>query len=197
MGERSVIGNTKLVEHGIQTESSTLRAHVGVEAGIVYVFSTKNALRVISSKTYKRRPVKSEVEGQQIITATGYAVPVLDLSPRQVYARDIINSVGFVNGGYLSSSDKGRKAQLVVEGLLKSGRFPLPVSPAIVSDANLQRDGYDLIVSGEWRVEVKCDWRAGVVNNVFHAPADRERLTQVLTGNVYLQIAECNPLGQH
>lgn len=190
-----MLGNTKLIEHGIQTEKSDLRAHVGVLAGIVYVFSSKRALRLINNGPYKSIPVLSNINGQKIQTATGYVVPVHHLNPRQVEATSVIKSANFIDGGYESSADKGRKAQWVVEQLLKNGDFPLPVVPSIVHDVEMQRDGFDLVIRGRWRIEVKCDWRAGMYNPDIHGQ-DKQPFLQ-LTGNVFLQIAECNPLGMH
>ena len=187
-----MLRNTTLVQHGIFNEESDIRAHVGVEAGIVYVFSTNRALSVIDSGSYQSKPVYSYVHGEKIQTATGYVVPVLDLLPVEVHATDVIKQVGFVNGDYSKTSDKGKKAQLVVEKLLIQGRFPLSVHPKIITNADVQRKGIDLIVSGRWRIEVKCDWRAGMFDPAIHL----DSLKNVLTGNVYLQTHECNPLQQ-
>jgi hypothetical protein len=192
-----MIGNTQLVDHGIQNEKSDLRAHVGVEAGIVYVFSTAKAQEIIESGKYKLRHVRSKVNGQHIYTATGYAVPVTHMNPMEIYAKDIIEQAHFADKGYESSADKGRKAQWTVEQLLKLGKFPLPTTPLIVSDVELQRSGFDLIVKGQWVIEVKCDWRAGQFNPLYHDTSNSDILNRILTGNLFLQIAECNPLKQH
>lgn len=171
--------NTKLIQHGIQTEDSDIRAHVSVSDNSVYVFSTKKAVDVISRNKFKETPVYSDVKGSNIQTATGYLVPVKILKPRIIRAQEIIAGAGFVAGGYSSTSDKGKKAQNVICELLKRGLFPLPTNPLVVNNVDMQKSGFDLIVKGRWKIEVKCDWRIGD------------------TGNIFLQIAECNPLGQY
>lgn len=168
-----------LVEHGIQTEQSDIRAHVSVSDKTVYIFSTARALKVIDENDWKPRDVFSNVNGEQIKTAIGYLAPVDILKPRKIHVPEVIDSAGFVVGGYKTTSDKGRKAQRAIELMLERGLFPLPVSPQIVSNVEMQRSGYDLIVHGQWKIEVKCDWRIGE------------------TGNVFLQIAESNPLKQY
>lgn len=192
MGQRTMLGNTTLVEHGITKEESDIRAHVGVAAGVVYVFSTNKALSVVEAGDYRRVPVFSNVNGQRMQTAIGHVVPVSDLSPVELPAMDIISRAGFTDGGYTHTSDKGRKAQWTVEQLLKLGRFPLPAHPSIVKNVDIQRRGFDLVVRGEWRIEVKCDWKAGRFDPVRHSQA----LKHELTGNIFLQTHECNPLRQ-
>ncbi len=174
-----MIGNTQLVDHGIQTEDSDIRAHVSVSNNTVYVFATKWAMMVLNSNKYDPIPVWSNVNGNRIQTATGYLVPIVDIKPGEIYAKNIIESVGFVDGDYSTTSHKGQLAQKVIEDLLQRGLIPLPASPHIVTDVEIQRSGIDLIVRGQWKIEVKCDWKAGD------------------TGNLFLQVAECNPLGQY
>ena len=169
----------KLVEYGLEHEKSDLRAHVAVSSDVVYVFSTARALSVINANDYREHLVWSDVNGERIVTAAGLLVPIADIKPRVIKCGDLIASVNFVSGGYLTTSDKGRKAQLVIKKLLIAGRFPLPTSPKIVTNAQMQRDGLDLVVEGRWRIQVKCDWRAGE------------------TGNLFIQTRETNPLKQY
>lgn len=185
-----MLGNTTLVEHGITTEQSDIRAHVGVEAGIVFVFSTQKARITIEKNIYPAVPVYSLINGHSVKTATGYKVPVRDLAPIEVQSGEIIHRVAFRQND--TTSAKGRKAQSVVEELLRLGRFPLPVHPIIVRDVEMQHSGFDLIVRGRWHIEVKCDWRAGQFDPLRH----NETLRKKLTGNIFLQTHECNPLGQ-
>lgn len=182
-------GNTKLVEYGIQNEQSDLRAHVGVLAGKVYVYSTVKGLATLrdglAKGLYQPRAAYTEVGhrgGAKLQTATGYAVPVGHIRHVAVEAADIIKAQGFIETD--STTAKGAKAQNVVEYLLRRGLFPLPVAAEIVQSIDMQRQGLDLVVRGTWRIQVKCDWRAGT-----GAPG--------CTGNLYLQTAECNPFGRN
>lgn len=168
-----------LYNHGIQTEQSDIRAHVSVSDNTVYVFSTKKAISIISKYKLKSVDVYSKVHGKKMITAKGYLAPVNILKPRKIRAKKIIESAGFIKGNYSTTSDKGRKAQKVVEVLLRQGLFPLPTTPNIVTNVEMQRQGYDIVVRGTWKIEIKCDWRIGDTNNVF------------------LQVAETNPLKQY
>lgn len=171
------LGNTKLVDYGIHNEQSDLRAHVGVMAGKVYVYSTRKAVILLSQKTYRLRDVVNMK--LKIVTAQGYAVPVQDIAPAIVDAADLIGQQMFAPLD--DESVKGNKAVAVVQSLLRRGRFPLPANPLIVEDIDMQRSGLDVVVKGKWRIQVKCDYYCG--NGVG------------CTGNLFLQVAECNPLG--
>lgn len=167
-----------LVEYGINHEESDIRAHVSVSDNSVYVFSTTRAKTVVAENELREVEVWSDVDGRRELTATGLLAPIALLKPRRIYCPELISAAGFITGGYEITSEKGRKAQWVVKRLMQQGSFPLPVNPQIVDDVDIQVDGADLIVHGDWRVQVKCDWRAGE------------------TGNIFIQVAERNPLGQ-
>lgn len=180
-------GNTKLVEYGIQNEQSDIRAHVGVLAGKVYVYSTVRGLATLrdglAKGLYQPRAAYTNVGHRgQVQTATGYAVPVANIKHVAIDAAGIITAQGFSETD--STTAKGNKAQNVVEYLLKRGLFPLPVAPEIVRDIDMQRQGLDIVVTGRWRIQVKCDWRAGTGH-------------PQCTGNLFLQVAECNPFGRN
>lgn len=174
----TTLGNTKLVDYGIQNEDSDIRAHVGVLAGKVYVYTTRHALDVLGNKKYPVRNVSRNPQG--IITAQGYAVPVVDIKPATINAEALIQREQFSADD--NESIKGEKAVNVVQSLLRGGRFPLPVNPVIVQDVEMQHKGLDIIVRGTWRIQVKCDYRCG------HGHID-------CTGNLFLQVRECNPFG--
>lgn len=187
MNGNTKIGNISLVDYGIQTEQSDIRAHVGVLSGKVYVYSTVKGLETLQAGVekglYRALPVHTAVGHRGLVqTATGYAVPVAHIRHMAIDAADIIKAQGFSESD--NTTAKGDKAVAVVEHLLRRGLFPLPVQPAIVSDINLQREGLDLVVRGSWRIQVKCDWRAGT-----GAPG--------CTGNLFLQTQECNPFGRN
>lgn len=82
-----------------------------------------------------------------------------------------------------STSEKGDQAVRVVQWLLKAGRFPLWTHGDIIGDKDMQVQGYDIIVRMKARIQVKCDWRAG----------DKPGCT----GNLFLQVRECNPFRQY
>ncbi len=170
------LGNTKLFDYGIQNEQSDIRAHVGVLACKVYVYSTRHALDVLNRNSYKVRSVSKNDLG--IVTAQGYAVPVDHINPFVIDAKQLIEKQQFDMTD--SETVKGEKAVNVVQSLLRVGRFPLPVNPIIVNDIEMQRNGEDILVRGSWRIQVKCDYRCG------HGDSE-------CTGNLFLQIKECNP----
>ena len=182
--KQSRLGNTSLVEYGIQTDKRDWRAHVCVNAKKVYVFPTKMAAELIREKTYKAVPVYTHIGGQRVMTARGYIVPVQDI-PRvtPVNVKGIIEKANFHPG--MSTTEKGNKAVSVVMHMLKTGWFPLPWDSGLVDGIEMQVSGLDVIVTGKHSIQVKCDYeggepRAGEPNNV--------------TGNLFLQIEECNPL---
>lgn len=85
----------------------------------------------------------------------------------------------------LSTSEKGNRAVLIVQDLLKAGVFPLWVEGEFIKDTQIQIKGTDVIVKGQWKIEVKCDFRASLEPKSPHPRC---------TGNLFLQTAECNPL---
>lgn len=177
------IGNVKIVEYGIQTEDSDWRAHVCVNAGKVYVFPTKLAVQFIRKGNYRLVAVNTRIGGREILTAHGHLIPALSL-PRvvPVSARSIIDRAHFNDED--STTIKGEKAVDVVQTLLRIGWFPLPWDTSIVEDIGMQRGGLDIVVSGSHKIQVKCDYEGG----------EPVKSSPRVTGNLFLQIDECNPL---
>lgn len=166
----------ELVEYGIQTEDSDIRAHVSVAAGKVYVFPTKPAVALVQSGKYPAKPAWQP--GISYPTAKGYVVPWRDIpNIVPVAASRFIGEQNFSSGD--STTTKGEKASNVVEKLIRLGWFPLAVMPIVSEDTEIQRSGIDIIVHGTWRIQVKCDYNAGEGG----------------TGNLFLQVAERNPFG--
>lgn len=174
------IGNSTLVDYGIQTEGSSLRAHVCVIVQRIYVYPTACGIQAIKTGKYTARPVYTGA----IQTATGYAVPWNEI-PRCV-------SVGVPN--WLMSraafdeddttTKKGEKAVWLCKTMLEFGAFPLPSMPEVIDDTRLQIEGTDIIITMNARIQVKCDYRGGAKE---HGG----------TGNLFLQTAECNPYRAH
>jgi hypothetical protein len=92
-----------------------------------------------------------------------------------------IQEVGFKKND--TPTEKGNKAIEIVMKLLKGGWFPLSLFPQVITDMDMQIEGTDLIVRAERRIQVKCDYDGGPK-------------TYGGTGNLFLQIAECNPFQQ-
>lgn len=180
-------GNTRLVEYGIHTESSDWRAHVCVNAGKVYVFPTRLAAELVKSMVEsgsdKIKSVKTTVQGSDVVTAVGVVFRA-DEIPRvtPVGAKWLIDKMAFSPSD--STSVKGEKAVNVVRHLLNVGWFPLPWSPKLIDDVDMQVSGLDIVVTGSHKIQVKCDYRGGISDDPL---AD-------VTGNLFLQFAECNPL---
>lgn len=181
------LGNTTLLEYGIRTEQSDMRAHVCPVVRRVYVYGTAGGLAAIDTGTYR------EVPGYQANvptpTARGYLVPPMAI-PGCVgleLRSSVWDALAFVSSDGLSQ--KGGKALRLVMGMIRQGLLPLPSMPKDVGDFELQVKGMDItIMPGQWQrpivVQVKCDYKGGA---------------QVLggTGYLFLQTAECNPLGYH
>ena len=56
--------------------------------------------------------------------------------------------------------------------------------PAIVKEMDLQINGVDIVINMNTKIQVKCDYRGGP--KAYGG-----------TGNLYLQVRECNPFGKH
>lgn len=170
--------NFGLVDYGIMQEASDIRAHVGVLAGVVYVFKTEDARNALNANTYQIKPAFQP--GVMHATAEGVPMPVGRIQHVPVNAKSLIAKANFLPSD--STSVKGAKAVWVVTSLLRAGWFPmLGVSASEEADTRIQISGIDVIVTGRWRIQVKCDWKAGI------GPG--------CTGNVYLQLRERNPFG--
>lgn len=175
-----MLGNTRLVDYGIQTEKSDIRAHVCVLAQACYVYETKKALPLAQSNRYHHRSVFTG----SIKTATGFAVPVVDIP--ECHTVNIPDSwmkkIGFSK--YDNPSEKGEKAVKIVSGMVRTGRFPLMfLGCDLVDDEHMQISGTDILISlqRDIRIQVKCDYKGGIGMGC--------------TGNLFLQVQECNPLG--
>ena len=168
---------TELFDYGIHNEATDIRAHVAVLAQKLYVFPTISAVRIM--KNYPKRSAKqSGVTGW---TAEGHTVPVRDIPNLRELSISPDRLEGFTES--LSTSEKGKRATDIVTAFLRAGRFPLWFDGELIGDTEMQIKGVDIYVRGKWKIQTKCDYRAG-----FGAGC---------SGNVFLQTAERNPLAMH
>jgi len=174
-----------LVDYGIQNEESDIRVHVCPIVKRIYIYPTEEGRRAISSGMW---PI---LDGFQPAikerTAMGYAVPpfairrCVCIEPNPA----VWQAMNFKKDE--ATSMKGTKAVKMAAQMIRNGIFPLPWSiDKMEEDPNikLQIDGDDIIVamgSTIVRIQVKCDYRGGAAELGG-------------TGNLYLQIAERNPL---
>lgn len=178
LGQRDV--EVELIEYGIHTEQSDIRAHVSVVAKCIYVFETFRGIDAIRANKPKLAPAyQVGVDGP---TATGYLVKtewIQDLRRVKYYSWQWDK---FSPG--LSTTEKGRLAVLCVSDALRIGRFPLWVNGNDNLSRAIQVSGTDIIVSCNKRIQVKCDYKGGDCNDGG-------------TGNLFLQNAERNPLRRY
>jgi hypothetical protein len=169
------LGNTVLVEHGIQTEVADYRAHVCPVVARIYVFPTGPAKELVERGGYRLR--STSINGVE--TARGAAVPIDDIADIQEVE---MPEAGWIGLGFAESdtqTDKGRKAVTAVSWVLRRGLVRLPWSTRAASrEADIV--GVDLIATGRHLFQVKCDFKGGA-----------RRLGG--TGNLFLQTMECNP----
>jgi hypothetical protein len=166
-----------LINHGIQIEKSHIRAHVGVAVRKVYVFRTLAALSALNSKTYPMRSAfQSGVKGE---TARGYLVPPEDIPDIRELSLKLWVPFWLKFNPHGTTTEKGAVAVEIVRELMKRGRFPIWIGADETSDKDIQIEGTDIILWCHQRVQVKCDWNAGNPD---------------VSGCLFLQTAECNPL---
>jgi len=171
-------GNKHLIGYGIQNEASDMRVHVCIEAQSVYIFPTESGRQALrENPNLTRRNIS--LDGK-IVTAEGFAVPVssipnieIKLIPNKLMMTYPIHQTE-------TTTQKGTKAVAITLVMLKNGDISLPLNGKSVPDLEFQVSGSDIIVNSDLRVQVKCDYRGG-----------ERRLGG--TGNLFLQIAECNP----
>lgn len=178
------LGNTNLVEYGIQTEKSDLRAHVCVNARQVYVYPTKKGLEAIATGNFRKAPATQP--GAAFVTAEGFLVPpsaIWGCIPINAgWAMELAGIVRFSD----STTRKGEWAVTVVRHLLSRGWFPMWGASEVIDQLDIQVKGIDVIVTSKARIQVKCDYDGG-------APPRPGRQGERVTGNLFLQVAECNP----
>lgn len=170
-------GNTSLVEYGIGTEASDMRAHVCVLARRVYIFDTEAARQAIATGRFRRVGASTGA----IKTAEGYLVPPTAIPgcksipiPADWLAIERTDS----------TTVKGDKAMAVVARLAEQFGLPVPTKLQIVTSHREQIAGIDAVIEPPRRsLQVKCDFEGG---NVEHGG----------TGNLFIQVAECNPYGR-
>jgi len=195
------LGNTDLVDYGIQNEESDLRIHVSPATKSIYVYDTINGVDAVvcdSANGNRKVKVRTQMKDEfgdpivdrtgaplKVVTAEGYLVPPHDIygCHRIDIPDDVLNTANF--RFHDSTTQKGNKAVVVVKKMLNRGLIPLtPDDVDEISDEEMQVSGVDISISSKAKIQVKCDWKAG--------PKEYGG-----TGNLFLQVSECNPLNQH
>jgi len=177
---------TNLAEYGIQNEGSDLRAHVCPVAQVIYTYPTADGAALIEGGKYRKAPAFQVVNGQSVQTAQGYLVPPVDIPhcktiwiPKHVWIQYPIERE-------MTTTRKGEQAVHIMKWALIHGYVPIPLHGNIIHKQTVQVEGIDLVVSGQARIQVKCDFYGG-----------EKRFHPDCTGNLYLQVAEANPLKQY
>lgn len=173
------VGNRDLVAYGIQSEVSDFRAHVTYPIMRTYVFPTAKAKAVIDQADHYSLKLRSVYTGT-IETAQGYAVPLSYIEGIQevIIPPDIYHRYRILPT--MTTSNKGLVATSIVAELLKKDMIPLPVRLNHADSKALQISGTDILINASLHLQVKCDMPGG----------DRRWGG---TGNLFIQIAECNP----
>lgn len=172
--------NTVLIPYGIQNEQSDIRAHVGVLAQRVFVYRTRVMVDLLLKQNFPTAFATQEGANGQW-TGKGKLVPIHAV-PRMY----IIPCPKFSWHTFPARTDttsaRGDKAVELICLLLKHGAFPLWVRASESKDAKIQINGTDIVVVANQRIQVKCDYNAGLRS--WHPEC---------TGNLFVQTAECNP----
>jgi len=180
--------NTSLVDYGIQTEESDFHIHVGYKTQHIYIFSTKQALLTITQGDYPCKSVYTYIPElhESIVTAKGYPVPIYDIPGIKEIKipDDLYHQFPISRNVRMSTGEKGKRAVSIVKEMLKRQLINLPVGITEISEKTMQIQGTDIIITTRLKLQIKCDWLAGMKD--FGG-----------SGNVYLQVQECNPLGIH
>jgi len=182
LGQR--VGNQILVDYGIQNENSHIRVHVCPVVKRVYVYPTECGVAAIQTGKYRKAP--GYQKGWSEPTAEGYLVPPKDIE--KCVSIELRNGtwkyINFRDGD--STTGKGRKATVMVESMIRAGLLPVPLLPTNVESYTLQVEGQDIIIKNtsmpqhDIAIQVKCDYSGG-----------EKELGG--SGNLFLQVAECNP----
>jgi hypothetical protein len=180
-------GNSKMVDYGIQNEQSDYRVHVCYLAQHIYIFPTSAGRKALDEAI--QRNDKKRIAFQRGVkhpTGKGYAIPIsyIDsireiLIPHDLFSRYTISK-------YDSTTTKGKKAISIVIEMLRRGLIALPLNVDIIEDKDIQIKGGDITIHSKLVLQVKCDFKGG-----------DKKYNKTVTGNLFLQIAECNPKGMY
>lgn len=169
-----------LADYGIHNEASDLRLHVCFVVRRLYVYPTQSGVKAIRRGSYRKRPAYQ----QGLKTAEGYLVPPEDIPGLfEVCPRADIWQLGECHE-FMNTSEKGKAAVVIAMEAMRRGNVPIPLMAEEVSEFNAQVEGVDVIVRGNARIQVKCDYKGGVKSLGG-------------TGNLFLQVAESNPFKRY
>lgn len=177
-----------MIDYGIQNESSHIRAHVCPKVRRVYTYPT--ACGVAAIRSGKFRKVNGFQPGVTTATAEGYLVPPFEIAKCAAIQLNtsVWERLRFSKDDALD--EKGKKAELLIKQMVLNGLLPIPAIADNVREIDVQLLGGDVIIKpnairkDEIVIQVKCDYDGG----------ERELGG---TGNLFLQVAESNPLGIH
>lgn len=170
----------RLREHGIQTEESDYRIHVGFkrmrffDPHMIYVFPTSAGRDALNSSLAK--PFEAGQVGVNGITGKGVKVPWSAIGDcREIkIPSDIYYAAHYDHEA--DTSAKGASAVFVVKEMMKRGLISFPILTQEVSDKDMQIRGTDLTVTScNLKIQIKCDaWASDF--------------------GIRLQTSECNPM---
>lgn len=180
---RKPVGNQVLVPYGIEQEQSDMRAHVSVIGQCVYVYPTEEAIKTIQEGTFRKGQAKQIVDGREVVTGEGWLIPPKMIARCRCVDIPALWLDQIKLKKHENETARGYKAVRIVTLLLRNGWFPIFVDPKVVEGLDMQISGTDILVRGNIRIQVKCDFNAG----------DRKGCT----GNLFIQTAECNPHQKH
>jgi len=155
-------------EHGIVTDQCDWRVHVAPLACKLFVFRPSEAVKVL----HLGKRVNGFQNGVQGATSIGVLLPPQTLPG--LFKIDLDSNYGYSTEW--STSEKGCWATAVTITHL-GGTF--------VQELELQYKGVDVVGSRIGSLEVKCDERASFAKGLPHPRC---------SGNLFLQLAERNPL---
>ena len=169
-----------LVEHGIQEESSDVRAHVSVVNKKVYAYRTVDALAIIEKNNF---PIGyASQPGTRYYTGEGFLVPWDEIA--NIYVIDCKEWKYWAQFRALniSTTDKSHIATKVVWHCINTGKFRYTFCAREAGYLE-QIKGIDIVGANGCKIQVKCDWLCG----------ERPKGT----GNLFLQRAERNPFKRY
>ena len=173
------MNDMELFNSGIHTENSDIRAHVGVANRKVYVFQTKHGVDAMSACDVTKEAFQP---GVVYATARGKIVPWDSIKGIRVLPCTNWSRWNEFHP-LMTTSQRGALAVACVIDIMKAGRFPLWLDAWEDERENVQIKGTDILLFCRKKIQVKCDWSCGERPNG--------------TGNIFLQIAERNPLKMH
>lgn len=172
------MGRSSLIEYGIASEGSDIRAHVTIPGRQIVVFRTADMKALVEANNWPRVGASQPgVNGRT--TGIGHLVPITAIEPVCIIRSAACPWHKWSHWMRMDTDEKGRVAVSIVKAAIRANKFPFWVCACGVG-VDLDIRGTDIYVNTDRKIQVKHDGKA--------YPKELGG-----SGNLFIQTHECNP----